>query len=365
MKKGIVTKNRDALMSSEIFEKHRYKLSLNAHKLLIGLIQNNDHMNKIFPEVGYDINGLFKFLGVENRNDRYDVVRLAFEEILNNPLKIRVSEKKWSGIPWLAYEFDGDESNFVKVTFTPKVEPYLLHFQKYIRLKGRYITAFKSDYAITLYPVFRWILEAYHGKHDVLFQRLKEITFTDDPKVHPAYNTAKNANTDFLRRVLGVSMNRKTKKIEILKDSPLLEINEKSDLVVNVVDFVKQGRKYTGVRFHVTSKTKKQQKNGPMHKIPDDPLANFRIPLKNLYENMHDYNKGALAGGEKTLTIQEYTDKMGYYIHNGYAHKKMTEKEREELIRAREKKEKKKRSYETESLADIFDRVRKDQESKK
>lgn len=364
MKKGIVTQNRDALMSSEIFEKHRYKLTLTGHKLLIGLIQSIDHEAKIFGEVGYDIYGLFKFLNLENRNDRYDVVREAFEDIVRNPLIIRAGEKKWAGMPWLSYEFDKEQSSFVKIEFTEKIKPYLLDFQKYIHLKGRYITAFSSDYAITLYPVFRWILEAKHGKHELDFQRLKEITFTDDPKKHPAYNTNKSATNNFLRKVIGVQMNPKTKKIEILKDSPLLEINEKSDLAVSVVDFVKDGRKYTGVKFHVTGKTA-QKKTTAVQKVPDSKLAHYRIPLQGLYEDMHAYNKKAKAAGQNEMTIQDYVDMAGYFLKgDGYAYKKMTAKEQQEAIKSRELRSKnqeldsQKRLWSTEPISEVFSRMK-------
>jgi hypothetical protein len=363
MIKGIATKNRDALMSSEIFEKHRYKLKLNSHKLLLGLIQSIDHDAKMFTEVGYDIQGLFKYLHLENRNDRYDVVRECFEDIVKNPLIVKTSEKKWWGAPWLSYEFDENQSQFVKIEFTPKIRPYLLDFQKFIHLKGRYITAFSSDYAITLYPVFRWVLEAYHGKHDLSIVRLKEVTFTDDEKEYPAYNVGASATKNFLYRVVGVKMDTKTKKIEIIKDSPLWEINEKSDLAVHVVGFVKSGKKYTGLKFHVVKKDAKQ-KVEVVHKVPDGNMAQVRIPLKDFYETLNGYNKRAKAANQKELNVHEYAEMGGYYIHSNFVHKKMSDTERKDAIKVRDaqviiKQEKEqKRTWKTEGIKEVFARHR-------
>jgi hypothetical protein len=369
MEKGLATENRNALMSSEIFEKHRYKLSLNAHKLLIGLIQNNDHINKIFPEVGYDIHGLFVFLGIEKRNDRYDVVRRAFAEIMENPLEVRYHEKKWSGVAWLSsYEYDESESSYVKVSMNPKIDPYLLHFDKYLSLNGKYITSFKSDYAIRLYPLFRWILEAKYGKYEITIQRLKEYTYTDDPKEHPAYNTHASATNNFLRKVLGISMNQKTKHIEILPKSPILEINENTDIVVNVTGFAKKGTKYTGVIFNVNTKASAKALADPqkqrVHKVSDVKSVQISIPLKDFFEGMHMYNKQAKETGNKELNIHEYADMTGYIIHSNSAHKKMSDKERQEAIRARDtqtiiqQEKEQKRSWKTEDIKEVFARHR-------
>lgn len=358
------TKNRTALISNEIIERNRYDLSLNGQKVLFGLAQSIDHTISLFPEIGIDINGLFKFLDIEHRNDRYTVIRDALFNITEHPLQMKASEKKWSSIPWMSVKYDADVSNFITIKFHEDAKPFLLALREYTKIKGHYISSLSSTYATWLYPMFKMIETKYHGKQEISIQRLKEFTFTDNPKEHPAYNTAKSATNNFMRKILGVSIDQKTKEIITLPNGPLAEINEKTDIVVSVTAIIKTGQKYTSVVFYVANKAegeknmKKASKKEYVNEIPSGNMAEFRTPQKDMYENWRRYNEGAKAAKEKEISFQEYCDKCGYYIKNdGFVYKKDTKEEYERKLKQRKESENK-RSYKEKTLFDILDKIK-------
>jgi len=355
MKSFTPTKNRTALISNEVLEVNRYKLKLNAQKLLIGLAQSIDHTGSLFDELEVDINGVWSFLGIENRNDRYEVVRDALFDITKNPLQERVSKKKWSSIPWMSVKYDESESTFIKIKFHDDAKPYLLNLKEYTKISGGYIAKLSSSYATWLYPIFKMIQTKYHGTHEISIDRLKELTFTDNPKEHPAYNTSKAATKDFLTNVIGVRMNRKSKQIEILKDSPLHEINEKTDIAVNVVKFTKDKQRYKGLIFHVTSKTaakkklkQEADKSEYVSMIPKSEILDIgaRFPMKQVFSDAKAAN----------MTVQEYLDLGGYFQKGNYAYKKLSDQEYKRLMKEREKKEQK-RGYKQITLEEGIEEV--------
>lgn len=335
MKNFKPTKNKTALISNEVLEINRYNLKLNSQKLLFGLAQCVDHTINMFPKVEIDIKGLFKYLEIENVGERYNIIRDAFFDITEHPLQIKKSEKNWSSIPWMSVKYNEEDSNFVKINFHEDVKPYLLQLKEYTKIKGLYISKLGSHYSTWLYPILKMIQTKYFGKHEITIKRLKELTFTDDKKKYPAYNTSKTANRDFLRRVLGITKNRKTKQFEIISNSPLWEINEKTDIAVSIIEITKDRNKYKGVLFHVTSKAKAlKSSNVDKSKFvttidKTGITAITRVPLKTVYQFASNSN----------MSVQEYCDKAGYYIKGNFAYKKMTAEEYQKMIKIRESKE--------------------------
>lgn len=347
------TINRTSLVSNEVMEVNRYNLKLNSQKLLFGLAQSIDHTVDLFGDIQIDIKGLFRYLEIEERNDRYTIVRDALFDITENPLQKKASEKKWSSIPWMSVEYDEDESTYVKIRFDEKVKPYLLALKEYTKIKGLYIAKLQSHYATWLYPVLKMVQTKYYGKHDISIQRLKEYTFTDDPKEYPSYNTAKSATNNFLTYVVGVKWNTKEKRYEIVKDSPLYEINEKTDIQVSV-DIIKQGKKYVGVMFYVQSKHEnkvlpsKTDKSKYVNTIPKEGIqGQTRIPLAKIYE----YAKAS------NMDVYDYCEKAGYTIKENFAYKKMSEAEWKRQFEAREKEENK-RSYKQMTIHDVIEKAK-------
>ena len=122
---------RDVILANEIIENCRYSLSPEAFKLIMGLSQSIDYTNELWPDFEVEIKGLFKFLKLtENDGNRYDIVRTAFENIIDNPLKYKVDNKKWGGVPWLAYHYDEVHHSRVRISFHPDI---FLHSKKQLK----------------------------------------------------------------------------------------------------------------------------------------------------------------------------------------------------------------------------------------
>ncbi len=287
---------KEVILSNEIIENCRYSLSTQGFMLLMGLSQSIDYTREIWPEFEIEISGLFNFLNLKKDNGkRYDNVRLAFENIIDNPLKIRRSAKSWAGIPWLSYDYDEAISTRVRVKFHQDVMPYLLAFKNaigannnkgYTKMLPEFYQRFESKYATWLYPFFKKWQNTSSYKTIVVkkeIQWIREKTFTE--KEYTRIN-------DWLRYVLNMAVN---------------EINEKSDLYILPIDKVNnnikaegKGKKYTHVYFYID--TKKNHKN---RKKNDIQLKVYHSED----EIKQDYNEVERLTAEQINGIKTYQGK--------------------------------------------------------
>ena len=278
------SKNRSSLISNEVMMKHRYELSLNAQKVLFGLAQSIDHTLDLFGEIEIDIQAFFDYLGVNHREDRWQLVRDAFGEISKNPLQYSTEDaKRWAFIPWMSVKFDQSNSTHVVIRFTEDAKPFLLQLNGYVKIQGKYITSLQSQHATWLYPVMKMIEGKYYGQHVLSIQRLMEYTFTEDKKQHPAYHDPKIGKTNFLARVLGLKKSKAG--YTIIDESPLGQINKHTDITVSAQP-LKTGLKIDRIAFIVQSK-KEIKKPLPVQSQPKYGTAEkmaFRVPMSQLFE---------------------------------------------------------------------------------
>lgn len=333
------TKKRTALVSVELLEKHRYHLSNSAQKLLLGLAQMVHGTYSLFPQVELDIEGVCNYLGFEGKN-RISEVKQTLDEIGSNPLRVKSGydkkgNPKWGKRYWLSrHSYDGDENRFVEIKFNEDVKEFLLELSRYIKIKGENIVSLQSRYATWLYPQMKLINQKYYGKRELSIKRLREITFTDKKKSY-------DKTSDFLRRVVGINKNRKTKKIEILEGSPLDQINKHTDIDVSVLDITKEKdkNKYSGIIFYVTQKNAKKKSIAPSSAKDKytNTIEKTNIPIQDRIP----LSQAVQVAKAKGQTIQEFCDEQGYRQVGQYVEKKMSEKEYERMIKARELREKK------------------------
>ncbi len=258
---------KDVILANEIIENCRYSLSPEAFKIIMGLSQSIDYTNELFPEFEVDIKALFKFLKLDDKDgNRYEIVRHAFENILDNPLKYRVDQKNWGGVPWLSYMFNDKISSRVRISFHPDIAPFLLAFKKathkgfiegYTKMLPKFYERFESKYATYLYPLFKKWQDTDKWKtveYKKTIEWLKEKTFTEK-----SYKT----NTgDWIKRVINPAID---------------EINSKSELdVIRISRENKNllsegmGKSYTHVIFFVSTKDEYIITKAPGPKKGDD-----------------------------------------------------------------------------------------------
>lgn len=268
----------EAVISNKVFEKNRYKLGIYGQRLLIALIQNIDSSEDCFPVWKINMPDLFEYIGVENNNSRYKIVKDAFFEIAKNPMeeeygRDKNGKAKWKVHPWFGAEFDPDLGDFVTLTFQPGITPYLLKLKdNFCKLKCTTVIKLKTQYATWLYPMLKTKFD-YHREHseivivEIPIQRLKEFTFTEHDKSYdPKKNTS--ANRNFLKRVIGIKKNKKNKKSnewEYTRNSKneyngsLFEISSNTEFAVTAIPF-KSGRSYDRIQFTIRAKTRPNEK---------------------------------------------------------------------------------------------------------
>lgn len=314
MKNFKPTKERSSLISNEVLEQHRYNLTLNGQKVLFGLAQSIDHTLDIFGEIEIDINNFFDFLDISKREDRWQLVRDAFYNITENPLQFSTLDaKRWSSLPWMSVSFDINDSNNVKIKFTEEAKPFLLQLTGYVKIQGKYICSLQSRYGTWLYPVLKMIHGKYYGEHIITIERLMQLTFTDDKKSNPSYHSIYGVS-NFLKRVMGIQKNQQSKTFEIVKGSPINDINENTDIIVSV-EVLKSGNKYDRIHFSVRLKSEMKKITSPANPLKYDTLKSdrfaFSMDLKEIY---------AIAS-ELNISVDELCKKNGYVIKNGKAYK--------------------------------------------
>jgi plasmid replication initiation protein len=274
-----------AVISNEVFDNNRYKLSTHAQRLLFTLIQNLDTESTLdlFPEWEIDMGVVFKYMGLEQSNNRYEIVQKAFFEMATNPLqelsfRTNSGVARWKVIPWFSAEFDPDKSESIKITFQDGIKPYLLKLKaNFCQIKISYLKKLSTQYSTWLYPLVK---SHYDRKKqfsqvvvfEISIQRLKEFVYVENEK---SYNPKKTsaANRNFISTVIGVCRNSTTTKWDYIriryktKDNPakekysgaLYDISQNTDITVTAIA-LKTGRSYDRIQFTVIGKEKKVSK---------------------------------------------------------------------------------------------------------
>lgn len=252
------------VLANKIIEECRYQLSPHGFCLLMGLCQSIDFQEELFPEIDIDINGLFKFFNLQESNGKkYEAVREAFVNISRNPLEIKVSNKRWSGIPWLAYSFDEEKSKYVNISFHPQIIPYLLAFKttmgvkNYTKITPVNYTKLRNEISVWLYPFFKkW--EGVNGKNDTIAIRqlswLREKTYCE--KKYPE-------NKDFIKAI-----NRAIDHINKFTDIQIVKLGKKTKTFI----YSEDNKTIKSLKF-IISKRKEVSKPVKTKKCDADHIA--------------------------------------------------------------------------------------------
>ena len=100
-------------------EKMRWRMSTLGYRMLFAIGQSigkND--DDAYQNIAFEVQSMFKYLGLDNNNDRY--VRLAetLEEISRSPLLISRKKKSgariWQGYAWITSYLLCEDDNYVQ-----------------------------------------------------------------------------------------------------------------------------------------------------------------------------------------------------------------------------------------------------------
>ena len=327
--------NNFAQLSNKIFEKtYRTQLGPHAQKLLYGLSCSLTGVKELFPVWQIHISELFKYLNIsENNNDKYDIVREAFEQIQNNPLQYRINAKRWGGYPWLnRYDYDEEKSRMVNVEFNENVREYLLKVKEYCLLEVKFYIQLTSKYAMWFYPRFRSVANQENASVTYTLQEIIDLTFNEKTKAYkPSEKEIKSFNV--LNRIIGIQKKRgediwrcATKKSKDKKGNPveietgmIAEINANTDIHVTC-EVQKKGKTYDSITFFVhLKKDTYQGKRKSLRKTYRTQFKDFQKKKEAIEDIKHNQMKIPLQSVEevakaKDISVSQAIRELGYCL---------------------------------------------------
>lgn len=279
-------------ISQELFQVNRcrWRMSVPAYRLLFALAQSLDYTQKdLFPELGFELNTIFKYLGLDNNKDKYARLQEALIEVRKEGLDIVTPTKnggvRYSGYSWItSYSFTTDDK-LLHIRINDDVKPFLLDLKQYALIQPKYYLKLSTEYQNWFYPYLKNVVKL--GKWRIAIEDLKHALYLEKT---PSYDSKQNKNATeyFLNRVIGIQVStkaknenqaataakRKPKFIEwdYTKDKEgniigtLAGITANTD--INVTASVeKTGRSYTHIIFYLSEK---QHKNIINTDVEDD-----------------------------------------------------------------------------------------------
>lgn len=279
--------NKVVRVSQELYQldKIRWRMSTLGYRLLFAISQSVSSIEEeILPDVGFDKQSLFKYLGLDNNNDKYNRLAETLAEVGQNMLQFATKKKNgaqvWQGYTWItAYNLAMDEK-YVQICINPKVRQFLMQLNKYACIQPKYYLKLSSDYQNWFYPYFKNYVKLHQWK--VSIDDLKNaLELTESPTYDPKKN--KNANERFLSDVIGIRINGKVKAEQRAakaekRTAKLIEwdyvtdkntkkvtgtlaaISQFTDINVTACA-VKTGRSYTHLVFFMSEKTTSISRN--------------------------------------------------------------------------------------------------------
>jgi plasmid replication initiation protein len=288
IKKKTVTnfkENTQVRLSEKLYqaEKIRFKLSVHGYRLLHAIAQSVDYkQTELFPVFEFDIQTVFKYLGVENSNRRFEFLEDALKSIGGNWLSIKTKKKngatRWEGMTWITHYDFASDAPLVKIQINEHAKPYLLELGQYVPIRPKDYLKLTTEHQNWLYPFLK--LRKDLGKWRISIEELKFAMFLEEsPSYDPKQN--KNATEKFLNRVIGIQVSEKAKlenqaakaaktiprliEWDYVEDKDgkktgtLYAIHSLTD--INATASVeKTGRSYTHITFFVSEKIKKPKK---------------------------------------------------------------------------------------------------------
>lgn len=245
---------KPARISQELFEfdKVRFKLGLYSHRLLYAIAQSIDHNQKdLFPEYGFDVQAVFKYLGLENNGRRYEILAETVKEITNNGLHIKSYKRngaiRWDGMAWITKYSLATDEKLLNIQINEAVKPFLMNLKRYALIRPKDYLNLSTEYQNWFYPYLKNVVKL--GKWRVSIEDLKLALYLENTDSYDPKKT-KNANEFFLSRVIGIQISQKAK----IENQTATKEKRKPKLIE--WDYTKdKGGNFTGTLYGITAGT--------------------------------------------------------------------------------------------------------------
>jgi plasmid replication initiation protein len=216
--------------SNELIEA-RYKLSVAEQRLIFLLASQISLDDKDFKSYQVRVSDFVRMFSLESCNAMYKEVQKAAKELVCKRLDLSKDGKEIY-TTWLSYVEYVNGSGVINLEFHSSLKPYLLQLQSHFtQYNLNHVINFTSQYSIRFYELLK--MEAFKAKNGQ-FSRFFEM--------------------DDLRLILWLEKNEYPLFADFRKwviEPAVKEINEKTDLNIEKVQYGKTGRKITNVTFTV------------------------------------------------------------------------------------------------------------------
>lgn len=273
-----ISDDKVAKISTDLFlyGKTRWRMSVRPFRLLCMVAQtlssekeSPGQLSLFKTEYTYSPAKVFKYLGLENTNQRYELLISDMLELMETVIQYKTVSKRgairWKGINLLSYCDIDEETGRIVVQINDSARGYLVGMNRWCALQPKYYLKLSTEYQNWFY-VFLKKEAGVQPSITVDIDTLKEMLCIDNLKTYDP-EQSKNANEYFFRKVLGIEKPKGWKYKPQGKNEPWDYTRDKDKEVVgtlgiitketdiNVSAFpIKEGRTYTKVRFDISRK---------------------------------------------------------------------------------------------------------------
>jgi len=210
---------RNIVKQSYLLNNSKYKLSAISMDIIMGLISELKNEDSEFSIIRIKISELEK--KINKRIDKRYLRRLSFE-LLSPDIEINLEHGGFLRSAWFSSFEYNPQSNFLELSFDPKLKPYLLELKNNFALGYlSEITLLNSEYSKRIYMLLRQ--RSNIGKYEISLKDLQEILKV--PKSYLVYKvfkkrilvpTIENINS---RTTMNITLNeiKNLRKVESLK----------------------------------------------------------------------------------------------------------------------------------------------------
>lgn len=250
-KNGKLSLSKPIKISSELYniDKYRWKMTTLGYRMLFAVSQCVDG-NMLFREISFPKDMLFKYLGLEKTNRKYELLQKALNEVQKSGIEyVSVNDRgkrTWTGISWITFYNFSEEGNMVNIDINDRAMPFLCALKQYALVQPKTYLRLSTDYQNWLYPLLkmRMGLDMWEMSIDYIYESL-------DLEHTKSYNKEnRNYIVNILKNIIGIEIS------DAAKEEQRLAVKEKRKPKLVAWDYVKgKDGKFTGTLYTIHKET--------------------------------------------------------------------------------------------------------------
>jgi hypothetical protein len=226
--------NQNIVVKSNDLIEARYKLSLNEQRLVIFLISIIQPEDDDFRDYELRISEFALTFGIDNVKSIHALLKDAARSLMVKLIDLSVGNE-WNYVTWFSNARYVEKKGVIVIRFDKALKKYLLQLKgQFTQYNLQYIVKFKSSYAIRLYELLKSY--QYLGDGGGFY---REFSLLDLKIFFGIENGEYEVFFNFKNRVIVPSVK---------------EINQHSDIFISSVEYIKDGRAVSKIRFMVEPK---------------------------------------------------------------------------------------------------------------